>query len=100
MSDIPESEPLFLLGVAMKGRLGKGKENDLFAGYGADVVVQGQHLHAGDLLDHRLHDRTGRFDQMGPDLFEQVPPLSASNDLTSCCSAAVKTPWRRTTKDR
>ena len=42
---------------------------------GADVVVQGQHLDAGDLLDHRFHDRPGRFDQMGPHLLEQVPPL-------------------------
>ena len=32
-------------------------------------------LDAGDLLDHRLHDRTGRFNQMGPHLLEQVPPL-------------------------
>ena len=58
-----------------KWRLGKGEENDLLAGYGADIVVQGQHLDAGDLLDHRFHDRTGRFDQMGPHLLEQVPPF-------------------------
>ena len=38
-------------------------------------MVQGQHLDAGDLLDHRFHDRPGRFDQMGPHLLEQVPPL-------------------------
>ena len=34
-----------------------------------------KHLDAGDLLDHRFHDRTGRFDQMGPHLLEQVPSL-------------------------
>ena len=49
--------------------------NDLLAGCGADIMVQGQHLDAGDLLDHRFHDRAGRFDQMGPHLLQQVPPL-------------------------
>ena len=38
-------------------------------------MVQRQHLDAGDLLDHRFHDRTGRFDQMGPHLLQQVPSL-------------------------
>ena len=32
-------------------------------------------LIAGDLLDHCLHEWPRRFDQMGPHLFEQVPPL-------------------------
>ena len=34
--------------------------------------MHAQHLDAGDLLDHRLHDRPGRFDQLGADLFEQI----------------------------
>ena len=38
-------------------------------------MVQAQRLDAGDLLDHRFHERPGRFDEMGPHLFEQVPPL-------------------------
>ena len=38
-------------------------------------MVQAQHLDAGDFLDHRLHDRPRRFDQLRPDLFEQVPLL-------------------------
>ncbi len=68
--------PLFLLRVAENWRLGKGKENNLLAGYGADVMVQAQDLDAGDLLDHRFHDRTGRFDQMGPHLLSTGPALS------------------------
>ena len=67
---------LLLLYVADNRRLGKGKENDLLAGCGADIMVQGQHLDAGDLLDHRFHDRTGRFDQMGLALASTGPALS------------------------
>ena len=52
------------------GRLGQGEENDLLAGYCADVMVHGHDLDAGDLLDHRLHDWTGRFDQIGPHSLE------------------------------
>jgi hypothetical protein len=37
--------------------------------------VHGYDLDAGDLLDHRLDDGSGRFNQMGPYLFQQVPPL-------------------------
>jgi hypothetical protein len=70
-----DSESLFLLCFAEERRLGQSEEQDFFAGYCADVVVQAQHLGAGDLLHHRFHDRPRRFDQMGPDLFEQVPPL-------------------------
>ena len=58
--------------VAKMRRLCQGEEHNFFAGYGANVVVQAQHFGAGDLLDHRFHDRPGRFDQMGPYLFEQV----------------------------
>src|SRR5437667_55854 len=32
-------------------------------------------LGAGDLLDHRFHERAGCLDQMRPHLFEQVAPL-------------------------
>ena len=56
-------------------RLGQGKENDLLTGYRTNVVVQAQHLDAGDLLDHHFQDRPGRFHQMRPYLFEQVPAL-------------------------
>ena len=38
-------------------------------------MVQAEHLDAGDLLDHRLHERPRGFEQMGPDLLEQVSPL-------------------------
>ena len=37
--------------------------------------MHGYDLDAGDLLDHRLDDGSGRFNQMGPYLFQQVPPL-------------------------
>jgi hypothetical protein len=55
-------------------RPSEGEENDLLAGYGANVMVRGYDLDAGDLLDHRLHDWTGRFNQMAPYLLQQVPP--------------------------
>ena len=38
-------------------------------------MVQGQHLDAGDFVDHRFEDRAGRFDQMGAYLLDQVPPF-------------------------
>ncbi len=63
----------FILGFPEERRFHQGEEHDLFTGDGADVVVQTQHLDAGDLLDHRFHEGPGRFEQVGPDLFEQVP---------------------------
>jgi hypothetical protein len=53
---------LLFLCFAEKRRLGQGEEHHFFARKGADVVVHAQHLDAGDLLDHRLHDRPRRFD--------------------------------------
>ena len=64
-----------LLRLAANGRLGQGEDNERLSGHGADVVVQAQDPGAGGLLDHRFHDRPRRFDQMGPDLLEQVPSL-------------------------
>ena len=73
----PRKSPslLFLLGAAENWRFSKGKENNLLAGFGADIMVQGQHLNAGDVLDHRFHDGTGRFYQLGSHLFQEIPPL-------------------------
>ena len=34
-----------------------------------------RNIGASDLLDHRFQDRPRRFDQVGPYLLEQVPPL-------------------------
>ncbi len=65
----------FLLRLNEIRRLSQGEENDLLAGNGADVMVQAQHLNAGDLVEHRFEDRTGRFNQMGPHLLQQVPPF-------------------------
>ena len=53
----------------------EGEENHLLASCGADVMMHGYDLDAGDLVDHSFQDRTGRFNQMGPYLLEQVPPL-------------------------
>ena len=53
--------------------LGQREENDLFAGYGADVVMQAQNLDAGGVFDHRLHDWPRRFDQLRSNLLEQIP---------------------------
>ena len=52
---------LFLLCLAEGRRLSEGEEYDLFASYGADIVVQAQHLDASGLKDHRFHDRSRRF---------------------------------------
>src|SRR5579871_1040125 len=71
----PNENALFLLRFAERRRLGQGEEQDLFAGAGADVVVQAHHLGAGGLLHQRLHDGPRRLDQMGAYLLEQVPPL-------------------------
>ena len=66
---------LCFLRLAVRGWLGQGQDNERFAGHGADVVMQAHHLDSGDLLDHRLHERLRRFDQMAPYLLEQVPRL-------------------------
>ena len=38
-------------------------------------MVHGHDLDAGDLSDHRFEDWTGRFNQVGPYLLQQVPPF-------------------------
>ncbi len=53
----------------------QGEEHDLLAGDGADVVVHADDLDAGDLLDHRLHERSRSFEKMRAHLFEQVSPF-------------------------
>jgi hypothetical protein len=53
-------------------RLGEREVHDFFAGNGTDIVVQAQHFDAGDILDHFFHERPRRFDEMGPDLLEEV----------------------------
>ena len=74
------------------GRPSKGEENHLLASLGADVKVHGHYPDAGDLLDHRLHDWMGRFDQMGPRSLEQIPPVFGGKRFDQSCSAAAKTP--------
>jgi hypothetical protein len=70
-----ESPPLFRLCLAEKRRLDEGEEDDLFAGYGADIVVQALHPDAGDLLDHRFHDRPRRFHQLDSHLLQEISSL-------------------------
>ena len=64
-----------LLGFADLRRVNQGEEHDLFTGHGTDVMVHAEHPDAGDLLDHRLHQRPRGLEEMGPDLLEQVPAL-------------------------
>src|SRR5208337_2391209 len=70
-----DSEVRLLLDFADLRGLHQSEEHDLFTGHGADVMVQAEHLDAGNLLDHRLHERPRGFEQMGPHLLEQVSPL-------------------------
>ena len=66
---------LFHLCFTEVRRPGEGEDNHLLASFCADVVVHGHDLDAGDLFDHRLQDRPCGFNQMGPNLLQQVPPL-------------------------
>ena len=72
---------LFLLCCARKRRIRQAEDHDLFAADGADVVVEARYANPGDLVDHRLDHRPRRFDQLGPDLFEQVPALVTGKRL-------------------
>ena len=53
-------------------RLGQSEQYNFFAGDGADVMMETQHLDAGDLLDECFHDRPCRFDELVSYLFEQL----------------------------
>ena len=55
--------------------LGEREEHDLFPGRGADVVMQAHHLNARLVFDHGLHHRPRRFEQMRPNILEQVSAL-------------------------
>src|ERR1700691_6379685 len=72
---------LFGLRLAAQRRLGQREDNDLFASYGADIVVQAQYRHAGDLSDQHFQDWSCRFDEMGPQLLEQGSPLLGGERL-------------------
>ena len=67
---LDELAPLFFLCLAEGRSRGQGENNHFLAGYRANVVVQTQHLHPGDLLNHRFHHRPRRLPQMSPHLFE------------------------------
>ena len=72
---------LFFLGIAPIGRLPQSEKDDLFTGDGADIVMHADDLDPGDLVDHGLHERPRRLDEMGPYLFEQVPALFRGEGL-------------------
>jgi hypothetical protein len=70
-----KSRELFPLGLTENGRLVQGKKHDFLAGNRANIVVQGPHLGARDFFDHGFHDGSCCFDQMGPNLLEQISSL-------------------------
>jgi hypothetical protein len=59
---------LCFLRLPVNGRLGRGQDNECLAGHCADVVMQAHQLDAGDFLDHRLHERQRRFNQLASEL--------------------------------
>lgn len=67
-----EQSSVLILGVAVGHGVGEGEEEDFFAGEGADVVMQAQHLHTGDLFDQFFHGRARGFDEMGAYLLEEI----------------------------
>jgi hypothetical protein len=68
-------EILHPLDLAEDRGVGQGKDHNLFAGGGADVVVQAQHLDAGDPLDQGFQGGLRRLDQMAPHLLQEVATL-------------------------
>jgi len=53
----------------------QAEEDHFFAGHGADVVVHAQHLHAHDLMNHRLQHRACQLQQLFPRLLDEIPPF-------------------------
>ncbi len=64
-----------LLRFAEVRRAGEREKNDLFADFGADVMVHGHDRDASNLLDHCLHDGASRFEQLGSQPLEQIPSV-------------------------
>ena len=52
---------------------GQAKDDHFFAGHGTDVMVHTQHLHANDLMDHRLQHRARQLQQLLPRQLDEVP---------------------------
>ena len=61
--------------LAVHGCMVQGEEHDLLARSRADIVVQGLHLGARDLFDHRFQKGPRHFDQVGSNLLEQISSL-------------------------
>ena len=59
--------------LAISGRLFERKNDDFFPRAGTDIVVQASRLNAGDIVNHPLQSWTRRLDELGPNLFQQVP---------------------------
>jgi hypothetical protein len=51
--------------------------------------VQAQYLDTCDLADHGFHAGPPCFDQVSPDLFEQVPPLVTASAFEPLVSVRV-----------
>ena len=74
---------LLFLGLAKQRCLGQGEQDDLFAGCGANVVVQTQHRDAGHLQHHRFQEWPRQLDQLRSHLLEQIPPFPIPDEMTS-----------------
>ena len=66
---------LLLFRLAISGRLFERKNDDFFTRVGTDIVVQAANLDFSDIANQCLQSWTSRFDQLGPNLFQQVSPF-------------------------
>jgi hypothetical protein len=72
---------LFSLIEPNRGGLCEREDDYLFAGDGADVVVKTDDFDAGDTFDHTFEEGACGFDELSPDLFQEIAALVGRHRL-------------------
>jgi len=72
---------LFLPALSELRRLGKSEEHNLFAGEGADVVMQAARLDARNAINQCFQGRPSGFNKLGSYLLQQVATLLSRKRL-------------------